>query len=49
MTVEARNQVIRIMRTGRGGGFTMIETVVVVLVLGVLAAVLPAYLVSKGM
>jgi len=40
MTVEARNQVIRIMRTGRGGGFTMIEMVVVILILGLLAAVL---------
>ena len=49
MTVEVRNQVIRVTRSGRGGGFTTIETVVVVLVLGLLAAVLPAYLVSKGM
>lgn len=40
MTAEFRNHVIRVMRSGRGGGFTLIELVVIIAILGLLAAVI---------
>jgi len=39
MTAKVRNQGIRILRSGRGGGFTIVEMVIVIAVLGLLAAV----------
>ena len=39
MTTEFRDQEIRIIRSGRGGGFTIVEMVIVIAVLGLLAAV----------
>ncbi len=39
MTSEFRNQVIRIIGSGRGGGFTIIELVTVIAIMGLLAAV----------
>ena len=40
MTAEFRNQVIRVMRSGRGGGFTIVELVITIAILGLLAAVI---------
>ena len=40
MTVEVRNQVIRVMRSGRRLGFTIVELVITITILGLLAAVI---------
>jgi MSHA pilin protein MshC len=40
MTAEFGNQVIRVIRSGRGRGFTMVEVVVVIVIVGLMAAVL---------
>ena len=40
MTLEFRNRAIAVMKSGRGRGFTLIEMVVVIAILGLLAAVI---------
>jgi len=40
MTAEFGNPVIRVMRSGRGRGFTMVEMVVVIVIVGLMAAVI---------
>jgi MSHA pilin protein MshC len=40
MTAEIRTQVIRVMKSGHGRGFTIVELVVIISILGLMAAVI---------
>ena len=44
MTAVLRNEVPPLLKSGRGRGFTMVEMVVVIAIMGLLVAVLPVYL-----